>query len=349
MKNLLICTQKMDESDHLLGFFVNWLRALAPYFDTVTVLCLERGEVSNLPKNCSIYSLGKEHGARSSWVYSWRFWRILVMMRQTYNSVFVHMNTEYLLLAGLWWRLRGKRVALWRNHPAGSWLTDIAIYLAHVVFYTSEQSYTARFAKAVRMPVGIPLPDVRPTHDDAATFLFLGRISPIKRIDTIVEAFRRAALSNGALLRIIGDPVSLTANNDYAKYVQDCIDVARSEGRLVLRGAGVRPEDTPVLYAKHSFFVNATDPGSFDKTILEAAAQGCIPLVAQDLWKGTELFDLSHALVFPFQDIEQLALCMERLVAFTPIERRRIQDRLYEYIQKEQSLTRLIQRLVTYL
>src|SRR3989344_8116257 len=150
---LLIVTQKVDKKDPILGFFHRWIEEFAKNFEKVTVVCLEKGEY-NLPTNVKVLSLGKEE-RRSKAEYISRFYRYIWQERKNYGAVFVHMNQEYVLLAGDIWRLLGKSVYLWRNHAKGNFLTTMAVWLSDKVFYTSPQSFTARFKKAVQMPVGI--------------------------------------------------------------------------------------------------------------------------------------------------------------------------------------------------
>lgn len=346
--SLLICTQKVDAQDQVLGFFVRWIEQLAPHFQRVTIICLEQGETV-LPPNCQVCSLGKERGMRSSLVYAVRFLRLLLTGHMSYDAVFVHMNQEYVLLAGWWWRLFGKRIFLWRNHPSGSFWTRLAAMLAHVVFYTSDQSYTGRFTKAVRMPVGIQLPDQIPTHDERPTFLSLGRLSPVKHVDTIVDAFAGALVPEGASLHVVGDPIPRAIDYAYVERIDSSVARATARGKAVVREPGVSPEVAQRLFGQYTFFVNATDPGSFDKTILEAAAQGCIPLVAQDIWRGTEYTDLSERLVFSFGDQLSLGEKMERIAAITGEERYHIRTRLRQYIHQYHSLDALVQRLISHL
>lgn len=346
--SLLICTQKVDAHDQVLGFFVRWIEQLAPQFQQVTIICLEQGEAV-LPRNCQVYSLGKERDKRSSLVYAFRFLRLILTGRVSYDAVFVHMNQEYVLLAGWWWRLFGKRILLWRNHPSGSFWTKLAAMLAHVVFYTSDQSYTSRFSKAVRMPVGIQLPDQTPTHDERPTFLSLGRLSPVKHVDTIVDAFAGAQLLEGASLRIVGDPIPRAIDHAYVECIDSSVALAMARGKVVVREPGVSPEVAQQLFGQYTFFINATDPGSFDKTILEAAAQGCIPLVAQDIWRGTEYTDLSEKLVFSFGDRLSLGEKMEHIATTTGEERYHLRTRLRQYIHQYHSLNALVQRFISHL
>src|SRR3989338_9057482 len=121
---LLICTQAVDTTDPVLGFFHGWIVALAKHAEHVHVICLKKGEY-RLPSNVLVHSLGKEEG-RSLIKYTLRFYRSIWSLRNDYDSVFVHMNEEYVLLAGVFWRLLGKRIVLWRNHKKGSWRTRLA-------------------------------------------------------------------------------------------------------------------------------------------------------------------------------------------------------------------------------
>ena len=114
---LLIITQAIDLDNPVLGFFHRWVGEFSKHNEKLTVICLEKGKY-NLPANVEVLSLGKEEGS-SRFKYLWCFYKYLWRERTNYDVVFVHMNQEYILLAGWWWRLTGKKVVLWRNHQAG--------------------------------------------------------------------------------------------------------------------------------------------------------------------------------------------------------------------------------------
>ena len=111
---LLIITQKVNKNDPVLGFFHRWIIEFAKYFEFVTVICLEMGEY-DLPDNVKVLSLGKEE-RQSRLQYLIQFYWYARHERKNYDAVFVHMNQEYLILAGWLWRLVGKKVTMWRNH-----------------------------------------------------------------------------------------------------------------------------------------------------------------------------------------------------------------------------------------
>jgi len=265
--NILIVTQKVDKNDPILGFFHRWLEEFAKHYEKITVICLEKGEY-DLPENVKVLSLGKEMSRgtldiRRHIQYLWRFYQYIWRERNNYDAVFVHMNQEYVLLAGDMWRLMGKKIFLWRNHAKGSWLTRLAVQISHKVFYTSPQSFTARFRKAVMMPVGIDTDFFKPDSSVMRTpnsVLFLGRISPVKKVLEFVDWVKTtqytATIAGPIMDKEYGGKV-LKKLSDKIKYVGP-----------VTQGEALR------LYQSHEFYANKTPAGSFDKTIIEALACG---------------------------------------------------------------------------
>ncbi len=344
---LLLITQAIDLDDRVLGFFHRWVEAFSTYFEEITVICLRKGRMS-LPNNVKVLSLGKEE-CENRWQYLVCFFNFIWFRHLSYDTVFVHMNEEYVLLAGWWWRLMGKRILLWRNHPSGSWKTSLAVKIAHVVFCTSAQSYTAKFSKTVRMPVGVQLPEdsARTSHRLTNSFLSLGRISPVKHVDLIVEAFATASLSE-ASLAVVGDPIAREIDQTYAKQVGSQVQRYLDQGKEIQQHPGVPAEEVGAWFGRYEFFVNATEPGSFDKTILEAAAMGCIPLVSQDIFAGTESAFLAEQLVFSYQDALDLSRKMQMLTSLTFEERLRIREQLRRFIEQHHSLDLLCAKLASY-
>ena len=129
---LLFITQSLDRNDPVLGFTHRWVEEFAKHCESVTVICLRKGDYS-LPEHVSVYSLGKEEWS-SFFTRVWRFLSYVIRLRKQYDSVFVHMNEEYVLLAGFLWKLMRKNIFMWRNHYSGSWRTDAAIAFCHNVF-----------------------------------------------------------------------------------------------------------------------------------------------------------------------------------------------------------------------
>lgn len=270
---LLILTQKVDKNDPILGFFHRWIEELAEKFEQITVICLFQGEYS-LPSNVQVLSLGKERG-RGKLIYITNFYKYIWSERRNYDKVFVHMNQEYVILGWKFWKLWGKKIYMWRNHAHGNTLTRFAVLVSDKVFYTSPQSYTARFKKAVQMPVGIDTEFFKSDPNAQripSSVLFLGRISPVKRVAEFIRW-----LKDTDYTATIAGPIG---DEEYAKGILKALP---PEARYV---GPVSQEEARNLYQTHEFYVNMTPAGSYDKTIFEAAACGAKVIV--------ENFDLKH-------------------------------------------------------
>jgi len=282
---LLIITQKVDINDPILGFFHRWIIEFAKHCEQIIVICLEKGEY-DLPSNVKVLSLGKENGP-SRLKYIWRFYKYIWQERKNYDKVFVHMNQEYILLAGWWWRFLGKEIFMWYNHHSGSWLTELTVVFCNKVFCTSKYAFTARFKKTVLMPVGV---DTRLFKKDFSinkipqSILFLGRISPVKRPHLLIEVLNLLK-ENGVIFEanFYGD--ALPKDQNYFNKLKKIVIDKNLSGQINFY-PGVPNRDTVAIYNRHKIFVNLSSSGMYDKTIFEAMACGCLILVSNDNLRG---------------------------------------------------------------
>jgi len=327
---LLIVTQAVDDGDPVLGFFVRWVEELAKHAQQIEVICLKEG-THRLPANVRMYSLGKP--ASRFW-YIWNFYKYIFSLK--YDAVFVHMNQEYVLLGGLFWRLWDKKVFLWRNHAHGDAGTRLAIFFSHKVFYTSSQSFTARFKKALKMPVGIDTDFFTPdplVSKKMNSILFLGRIAPVKKVEEFVEALSELQKLGVTFSATIAG-AALPKDAEYEKTIRDSVSAHGLDEKVRFAGPVTR-EQARALYREHALYVNLTPSGSMDKTILEAMACGTPPLVFNpDL---TE--ELETDLVTDTLDAHALALLMRRTVGVS------VRADLRDIVVQRHSLTLLMNRL----
>ena len=352
---LLVLTQKIDETDDILGFFHDWIVQFSKAFDQVTVICLERG-VSRLPSNARLFSLGKEEGGTFKIVrYIVRFYRYIWREKKNYDAVFVHMNPEYVILGGPLWHFWGKKIALWYNHRKGGFRVNTAALFADHIFYTSLYAYTRSFKKARQMPAGIDLEKFNPPtggqnakipmtdQNPKIRLLSLGRISPVKHIEVIIEALQK--LDNRGIdyiANIYGNPT----NRDYRYYetIRTIAKPLEDKGKIVFHQA-VPNHETPAIYGAHDIFINATPQGSFDKTVLEAALGGAIPIVG----------NVSFADIFPRElffkegNAADLAMTLERLLVFSSEQREGIRKQLRAAVTEKHSLTALVHNVLAIL
>ncbi|HEY4493186.1 MAG TPA: glycosyltransferase [Candidatus Paceibacterota bacterium] len=251
---LLIITQKVDIADSNLGFFHSWIAEFAKYCEQVTVICLQEG-AHNLPANVIVKSLGKERGTNKlTQILTFAF----CTLNSSYDAVLVHMNPEYLVLAGWYWRLLGKRVALWYTHKHVDLKLKIAEKFANIIFTASAGSFRLKSKKVVVTGHGIDTdhfsPDPSVPREKFA--LTVGRISPAKHIQEIIDSTPAQYE-----LVIAGAPIT---KQDY-EYKEHLTGKATFLGPVLYK-------NLPDLYRRASLFVNMSTTGSIDKAVLEALA-----------------------------------------------------------------------------
>ncbi len=336
---LLIITQKVDKNDPILGFFHRWIIEFAKHCESVVVICLEKGAYE-LPANVRVLSLGKEKKVSRA-TYLSRFYSYIWKERKNYDVVFVHMNQEYILLAGCLWKMLGKKIFMWRNHHAGSFLTDMAAGFCTKVFCTSKYSYTAKYTKTVFMPVGVDLEYFKPQQNierKGNSILFLARFSPTKRPDLLIDALKNVA-DDGIeyIASIYGDPIE--SDMEYYESIKARVLKYGLEQRITFY-KGLPNHETPKIYSAHEFFVNLSSSGMYDKTIFEAMACGCLIVASNDNLKGR----ISDDFVFKQGDLVELTKKLERLLAYNYREKQEAVQNLRKFIE-EHSLKNLADSL----
>ncbi len=336
--NILVITQKVDQDDTVLGFFHGWLNALGEKFDHVSVICLEKGS-TDLPQDMPVYSLGKESGF-SRIRYVWNLFFYLGKLHHRYDCVLVHMNYEYVLLAGWWWRLFGRKIGFWYNHTYGNIFSRIAFMIAHRVFHTSPFAFSAGRSNSVSMPAGIDTKLFSTTQNQVPnTILFVGRIAPVKGLITLIKAVQLLVQRGVSVsLNIYGEALSRDRKYQERVHVEAQNLVTRG---IVKFHNGVAYDQVPQLFASHEFFVNLTPKGNFDKTVLEAMASGAIPVVSSTAFSDL----LPPPTFFKEHDADDLARQLEYLMKLSFEEKSKIRGLLRKRVEKKHDLHVLVSRL----
>ncbi|MCX7714556.1 MAG: glycosyltransferase family 4 protein [Clostridia bacterium] len=343
---LLIITQKVDPLDNVLGFFCGWIKAFAQKCSFIRVVCLEKRNNCQLPSNVQVLSLGKE-SKLSRWHYLLRFYQYIFTYLDQYDSVFIHMNPIYTLLGWWIWMLAKKKYCLWINHPYGSLLARCAIAFTPTVFCTSPFAFAARYSKTNLMPAGIDTSFFVRRHNTKRldrSFCYLGRISPIKKIDVLIRA---ASIldkdGENFVLNVIGSPMTESDIAYYNKlYIQ--AEELRRKGKLCFMPK-ITPTETLTIYNSYDVFVNMTPTGSLDKTILEAMACESIVLVANKSFCSI----LPEMCFFNENDSIDLAKKMKILLHVDADIKKKYGFDFRRFVIKEHSLDVLMEKLFPFL
>ena len=341
---ILVCTEAIDRTDPLLGFFHRWLEEFARHAHRVHVICLGYGG-GRLPGNVIEHSLGKEslpagRQGRSMkrflyrLVYSLRLLRYAWRNRHDYDTVLAHLSPEYLLVAGFMWRLLKKRVGFWYNDAAGGWRVRFAIALSDVVFYSNPDSFAARFSHARKIPMGV---DTDMYAEDRlrqpGTLLFLGRISPAKNLDIIFKAL--SGMKNAPTINVFGTPGP--GNAGYTGELKSQFSELEKRGGLTYRGS-VSHNETPAVYGTHDIFIHAGSLRGFNKTLLEAMAAGDIIVTSDPSMRGV----VDDRLFMKETTEAAVSKALQAALSLSDEERAEEREQVRAYVRREHSLSSVV-------
>ena len=336
--NVLVCTETIDKTDPLLGFFHSWVEEFARHAEHVHVISLSHGE-RTLPPNVSEHSLGKGSTRGSRFIkrilYTARLMRHAWRERNEYDTVFVHLSPEYIAAAGLLWRLMGKRVGFWYNDAHSSWLTRAAISLSNVLFYSSPNSYAARFPNARHIPTGIDAQMYlnQPRNAKPGSLLFLGRITPKKNLgETLAAVSRLAGKGEKIKLDIYG--TTRPEDEKYANQLRSKFSELERSKALSYRGS-VLSDQTPAVYASHEIFIHSGSMRGFNKTLYEAMAAGCL-VVTSD----SEVKEVVDKRLFAADgSAGAIAKAISRALRLTETEAAEERAKLRAFVRREHALS----------
>ena len=326
---LLIITQVVDSQHPVLGFFHRWIEEFATRCEHVHVICLQAGEYS-FPQNVTVHSLGKESNS-SRLQNVGRCYSLIWSLRREYDSVFVHMNQEYILLGGMLWRMLSKKILFWRNHYAGSFLTHWAAFFCDRIFYTSNNSYTRQFEQSVQMPIGIDPAvfflkhSLRTKH----SLLYVGRVARSKNIDLIIKALPEILKSKPDTTLTVVGPL------DDTEYVDQLQQLVKKNNLPVTFAGPVSWGTLPQIYSGHELCINMSPPGMFDKVIGEAILCGCDILTT-----NTDLRDLLKERV-----IEESVQAVEAFVTDFSYSMETVSE-IKHILEEQHSLQQLVKKVL---
>jgi len=344
---LLIVTQVVDRNNDLLGAFHRWIMRFSEVFESVEVICLYEGD-HDLPENVSVHSLGKET-KRSRLQYLWRFYRYIFMYRKNYDVVFVHMNPEYAVLAGLFWRWMGKTVFLWFAHIRGGFMRRAALIFVHRVISVSKESFVDHHSKKfVAVGHGIDTDiyncPAEPHAKEVKIILSIGRLSPVKEYDRLVDAAHMLRSRYGRkdfLVRLIGAPAN-AEDDAYVAGLKNKIEGLGLKDVFDFYGP-VANRDILEHLCGSDAFASMQCRGGAGKSFLESMSSGiptlvCTPVFNEHLgeWKKYLFYDGTAG---------DFAGKLDAVLSLTNEERRRMGADLRNIVIRHHHLKKLVQRV----
>jgi len=365
MRNLLIITQKVDENDDLLGFFVGWLKEFAKKFNKVFVITLAKGDYE-LPDNVFVYSLGKEKYANSApppygsgnpnaliriiskFVYLFRFYKILFKFVPKSSGVFCHMSPIFAIASWPAAFIFRKRIILWYLHRSVTLRLKLAEKIAYKIATAAKESLNLKSRKIVELGHGIDIEKFKfeRKFDDFSSrpieILSVGRISKIKDYETLIKTAR--ILKDRGLdfnLKIVGRPI-MSYDFDYFEKLKKLIQELKLENFIEFAGFIPYSRITD-YYRKSNIFINLAPDGGIDKVVLEAMVSGCIIFTSNQAFR--KYIQDYEILFFEHGNSEELAQKVITISEISSDKIREIQQRLFDSVSSHHNFAALIGKI----
>ena len=343
---LLICTQIIDKNDPILGFFHRWVEEFAKHFEQVYVICLKEG-THTLPKNVTVFSLGKE-GGENSLKYLFRFYRYFsqVFFIKKVDFVFFHMGAIYNILAFPFFIFRKTlhtKFLWWKTHGLLNSVGKIALIGVDEVVTAGSKSFNTLTMKvrvvghAIDTEAFIYIPRTKENKD--LKILMVGRVAPIKKIENALQtiSFFREKINTNIFLDIYGPVTDLLYREMLVKLIeknklQECVKFFPAQ----------TPSQMREVYQHYDVLMHPSYEAGFDKVVLEAMATGVIPITSI---QSFEHVLGSFGLFIEANNAEKYAEMCDLIQKMSPIERGELRERLREIVTSLHSISTLSERV----
>lgn len=346
MRNLLVITQKVDEDDDLLGFFVAWLKEFSKKFNKVFVITLAKGKYE-LPPNVFIHSLGKEKGEGKILKIIKFYWHLIKLVPRS-SGVFVHMSPIFAIASWPITFLFRKKIILWYLHRSVTFRLKLAEKLCYKIVTSTKESLNIKSKKIVEAGHGIKIErfKVKRSWQNESGFikiLSVGRISKIKDYETLIRV--AGILKESGLrfnIKIVGRPV-MPYDFEYFERLKKMV------GNLGLKDfvefIGFIPYSQIADYYKDSdIFINLAPRGGIDKAVLEAMASGSLVLVSNEAFKKY-FGDFDRFLIFRYANPDDLSEKIKSLLKLPREKLRSVSTFLQESVGRDHNLSDTIDKI----
>ena len=348
---LLLFNLVMDADDSILAFTTDWTAALARRCEQVDVVTMSTGRVV-APPNVRVFSVGKEKGY-SEPRRALEFYRILHRLLNEgpgYDACFAHMQPLFALMGAPLLKWKRVPIVTWYAHPTLTPLVKAAHRASDVMITSLPTAYPYRDDKLVVVGQGIDTSVFSPAApremDEPPLLLFAGRLSPVKRLETLLEAAAIVRERHAAPFQVALVGGAFTGlDRGYLARLQALARERGIEDMVHFPGAAKPGPALREWYGRCWAHVNMTMTGSGDKVVLEAMACGRISIVANEGFRQT-LGEHADQLTFRYGDAEHLAERLRWVLRLAPEERDALGARLRERVVAMHDVHRLAGRLV---
>jgi glycosyltransferase involved in cell wall biosynthesis len=273
---LVFVTLSLDLDNVILAHSETWAIAFGRHFRNVDIYALRIGEVSEQilgeKFECREFGGGTFFRRLVAFIKIMAAVSRIIREHKNIDFVFYHMCPVLAALMAPLIRLTRIRQALWYSHSNISASLNFASKVVNEIYTPIESSFPLELGTKVKV-VGHGIDtsqfekiDFKSERKDIA---YLGRISRIKRLETIISAISEIT-SNRPRLHLIGPVFDIEYKNEIIRH-------ARIMEVVVCFQSEIGKRDVPSILSQYSMFYSG-NPRTLDKSAVEAALSGTVIL-----------------------------------------------------------------------
>jgi glycosyltransferase involved in cell wall biosynthesis len=341
-------TQKVDLADDLLGFTHGWIEAFSDRMEKVYVSAIRIGD-HRLAEKAALLPMETGRDSRAGRCVNLIRGAGPLLLNKEVDLVFVHMSPVFSLLLAPFAAAAGVPQVLWYTHGSAGAILRAALWTVDRVVTASADDFPLASHKVTGTghgidcgffcPAGAPEENVTST-----TILSVGRISPVKNYELMLDAFGRVPSGYQASLTLVGE-AGTPAQEPYLEKIRTLAASEPFKDRILLAGK-VPHRGIRAFYRRSRLMINLSDTGTLDKAVLEAMACG-VPVVTTNSAFETLLRGIEPGLFVARKDPSEIAAAIEGVLALSLEERDRLGLILRERVTAQHDLGRLAGRLLS--
>ena len=306
--SLIIFNLSTDKDNIALSFANDWIEEFANRYMKVRVWSVHVGSY-DLPTNVNVTELGGGSLSKRFLASIKILSIVFYLIRNPKSHVFYHMNAPIAALIGAFLRAFKIPQILWYSHAHASVALKIALKWVDKIVSTSPTTFPLLTNKLISTGHGVRDRNVLRPIQDIPTYSisFLGRISPVKRLEVLIDEVAIFQNSEDFHLKVYLIGPCDGARDE--RYKSELVARAKSKDVQVVFVGPVRHENVQLELLKYDLAYNGTLQ-SLDKGAIESVFSKCILVSDQKStlvecgYSGFSLDNLGEALKIS----EQLSL-----------------------------------------
>ena len=272
--NLIIYNLETDKNSVVLSHTHDWIKSFALQIENVEVYSTHLGS-TDLPSNVTLRETGGgtfNSRIKAILILFVSFLKIINNRKNT--IVFHHMSPRTAVFPGLFFRLFAVKQALWYSHKSKPISLLLGSIIVNNVVSSIEGTIPISKAKNRYLGHGIDVSNAKKILDKASDnrseLVFLGRISPVKNLEKILDGI--ACSTNPKIKLTFAGPT--VKDSDYSNLLTKRAKALNLNLRII---DPITHSGALEFLSGFSYFYSGME-NSVDKSSLEAASVGCLIL-----------------------------------------------------------------------